>query len=72
MDCVLYCTRVTHSLAAASGSVVHRSNSFEMFGVDVLLSEDFTPWIMEVNLSPALNHRTLYHRTLFRHMVRWL
>ena len=33
----------------------HRSNCFELFGFDVLIDENYQPWIMEINLSPSLN-----------------
>ncbi|CUI15407.1 Hypothetical protein, putative, partial [Bodo saltans] len=28
--------------------------TFELFGFDVLIDEDYTPWILEVNASPSL------------------
>ena len=32
----------------------HKNNWFELFGFDVLIDENFQPWIMEINLSPSL------------------
>jgi len=34
---------------------VSSNNLFEIFGVDILIDENLTPWLMEVNLNPSLN-----------------
>lgn len=31
------------------------ANCFEMFGFDVLIDEEMVPWLLEVNLTPALS-----------------
>ena len=33
----------------------HRHTSYEMYGVDILLDENLHPYIMEVNISPAMS-----------------
>jgi tubulin monoglycylase TTLL3/8 len=35
-----------------------RPNTFEVYGLDLILDEQLRPWVIEVNLSPACNERT--------------
>lgn len=44
----------------AKDALVHRKNSFEIFGLDVLIDQHFNPWILEVNKSPACEDRTSF------------
>ena len=49
---------IWNTMEAASYSVTNRQNSFELYGVDIMLDGKCKPWLLEVNLSPALHNRT--------------
>jgi len=36
-------------------SIQHEPNAFEIFGYDIMFDADYTPWLVEVNSSPALS-----------------
>lgn len=47
---------VTLTVLSQSTSVPQTTNCFEFYGFDVLVDENLKPWLLEVNLSPALGN----------------
>ena len=50
----LWCCLSEFSDSVLSFSVRGRNNCFELFGFDILIDDNFRPWLLEVNLSPRL------------------
>lgn len=42
------------AMLACQETMDKRQNSFELYGADFMLTEDFTPWLIEINSSPDL------------------
>ncbi|XP_018349366.1 PREDICTED: probable tubulin polyglutamylase TTLL2 [Trachymyrmex septentrionalis] len=47
---------VTLTILSQAAGIPKSSNCFEFFGFDVLIDENLKPWLLEVNLSPALSN----------------
>lgn len=46
------------TMLASQDSMDRRSNTFELFGADFIISEDYQPWLIEINASPDLRATT--------------
>ncbi|VEN43993.1 unnamed protein product [Callosobruchus maculatus] len=46
------------AMLASQDTMDRRQNTFEIYGADFMLSEDFRPWLIEVNCSPDLSFST--------------
>lgn len=55
-------------IALTSLKAIPRLNSFQLLGVDILLDNNFHPWLLEVNMSPAMAHRSDRQSRLIRRM----
>ena len=49
---------INNTLICCSDGITDAGNRFEMYGFDILIDEDFRPWLLEANLSPACEERT--------------
>ncbi|XP_050600243.1 probable tubulin polyglutamylase TTLL2 isoform X2 [Bombus affinis] len=47
---------VSLTILSQAASIPKSSNCFEFFGFDVLIDRNLKPWLLEVNLSPALSN----------------
>ncbi|XP_057326655.1 probable tubulin polyglutamylase TTLL2 [Microplitis mediator] len=47
---------ITLTIISQTAGIPETSNCFEFFGFDVLIDADLKPWLLEVNISPALGN----------------
>lgn len=50
---------VKWSLESAQDMIENRKNSHELFGYDFMIDEDYNPWLIEINSSPAMDYSTV-------------
>jgi tubulin monoglycylase TTLL3/8 len=42
----------------ASEMVEHRKNSWELYGFDYMVDDEYNAWLIEINSSPACDYST--------------
>merc|ERR1712151_248137 len=60
---------VVRSLESVQDVIQPRTNSFQLFGYDFMVSDDLEAWLIEVNSSPDLSYPTSTTRTLVKAML---
>ncbi|XP_018320481.1 tubulin glycylase 3D-like [Agrilus planipennis] len=45
---------ITCAILANQNRIYRRKNTFELYGSDFMITEDFKPWLLEINCRPAL------------------
>ncbi|XP_066137848.1 tubulin glycylase 3A-like isoform X1 [Euwallacea fornicatus] len=46
------------AMLASQDTMDRRPNTYELYGADFMLTEDYTPWLLEINCSPDLSSST--------------
>lgn len=46
------------TMLACQDTMDRRPNTFELYGADFVLAEDFKPWLLEINACPDLSPST--------------
>eukprot|EP01006_Ploeotia_vitrea_P048830 TRINITY_DN67278_c0_g6_i1.p1 TRINITY_DN67278_c0_g6~~TRINITY_DN67278_c0_g6_i1.p1 ORF type:complete len:415 (-),score=22.98 TRINITY_DN67278_c0_g6_i1:82-1326(-) len=55
---------IVQSLRACSNVIINDKHCFEMYGFDLLIDNNYKPWLIEVNASPSLAYTTANDRQL--------
>jgi len=46
------------SLMCGADAIEHRKNSWELYGFDYMMDDEWNPWLIEINSSPACDYST--------------
>ena len=49
---------IINTLESVQDSFEYKRGCFELYGFDVMIDDNFNPWLIEVNSSPAMDYST--------------
>ncbi|OWK61814.1 Tubulin monoglycylase TTLL3 [Lonchura striata] len=61
---------ILNALCCTRDQVGSRKGSFELFGADFLIAEDFQPWLLEINSCPTMSPSSVVTRQLCANVQR--
>nr|XP_041571292.1 tubulin monoglycylase TTLL3-like isoform X1 [Taeniopygia guttata] len=61
---------ILNALCCTRDQVGSRKGSFELFGADFLIAEDFQPWLLEINSCPTMRPSSVVTRQLCANVQR--
>jgi tubulin monoglycylase TTLL3/8 len=60
---------VMYSLECVQEIVDNRKNSVELYGFDIMIDEEYNPWLIEINASPAMDYSTTVTECLVKEVM---
>lgn len=60
---------ILHSLMSVVSVMTINLHSFELYGYDIIISDDLKPWLIEVNAAPSLTATTENDRIMKRELI---
>ncbi len=64
------CLLIVKSLVMVDDKMVYQPCCFELFGYDILIDENYRPWLIEVNASPSLARENSLDHRVKNHMMK--
>ncbi|EGR31656.1 tubulin-tyrosine ligase family protein, putative [Ichthyophthirius multifiliis] len=55
---------VINSIKSCKDTMINRKNSFEIYGYDFMVDENYNVWLLEVNSSPSMEHSTRQYKKI--------
>ncbi|XP_041433698.1 tubulin monoglycylase TTLL3 [Xenopus laevis] len=60
---------IYQTMQVSQNKVTHRKNSFDIYGADFMFSENFNPWLIEINSRPDMSSPTAVTGVIFKSIL---